>query len=75
LKMQTRGSRFVRFQEMKLQERAIEVRGLTSVQGQTITAFLVHKDLLKMDQHMKTATHSDWRGMYALLTARTWQAC
>lgn len=25
LKMQTRGSRFVRFQEMKLQERAIEV--------------------------------------------------
>ena len=33
LKMQTRGSRFVRFQEMKLQERAIEVRTLTATQG------------------------------------------
>ena len=29
--MQTRGSRFVRFQEMKLQERAIEVGNLLVV--------------------------------------------
>ena len=73
--MQTRGSRFVRFQEMKLQERAIEVRGLTSVQGQVISPFPVHKDFSNTDQHMKTATHSDCRAVYALLTARTWQAC
>lgn len=29
--MQTRGSRFVRFQEMKLQERAIEVMRIASL--------------------------------------------
>ena len=45
--MQTRGSRFVRFQEMKLQERAIEVGGLTSVRGQIVSPLLAHKDLLK----------------------------
>ena len=40
LKMQTRGSRFVRFQEMKLQERAIEVGCLTTRQGQTTLSIL-----------------------------------
>ena len=45
--MQTRGSRFVRFQEMKLQERAIEVRGLTCMQGQTTSPVLVHADPLQ----------------------------
>ena len=73
--MQTRGSRFVRFQEMKLQERAIEVRGLTSVQGQRTSPFLVHKDLLKTDQRVKAAAHWHCRAMYALLKATTLQAC
>lgn len=38
LRMQTRGSKFVRFQEMKLQERAIEVGGDTLINNPSLSS-------------------------------------